>query len=185
MLLTVLFFLYIASLTSAGLHRFFPCVGLSVKPVWPQTKTPVYLISFSRVSFRIWGQCLRGVSDLPLAPPQSLILSSILPSFLCFSSFSFIVFSFEQSLEIFKYLSTLHLFSGVATLSPKSCPSFPPNVGSGSLILFWLVHSLLTSNTFIILQSRTIGWRRNLEKENTLVVEQHHTWQIWGWEDQR
>lgn len=111
--------LYIALLTSAGLHSFFPYVVLSVKQVWPQTKTPVYLISFSRVSFRIWGLCLRGVSDLPLAPPQSLILSSILLSFLCFSSISFIVFSLEQSLEMFQYLSNLHLFSGVATV-PQS-----------------------------------------------------------------
>lgn len=117
MLLTVS--LYIALLASAGLHSFLPCVVLSVKHVWPQTKTLVYLISFSRVSFRIWGLCLRGVSDLPLAPPQSLIFSSILLSFLCFSSISFIVFFLEQSLEIFKYLSTLHLFSGVATVPQR------------------------------------------------------------------
>lgn len=108
------------------------CVALSVKCVWAQRdKKALDLISFSRVSFRIWGLCLRGVSDLPLAPPQCPILSSILPLFLCFSSLPFIAFSLRQSLEISKYLSTLHLCSGV-TAHPQSCPSFPPR----SLIMF-------------------------------------------------
>lgn len=89
-------------------------------------KPRVYLISFSRVSFRIRGLCLRGVSDLPLAPPQSPILSSILLSFLCFSPLYFTAFSLEQSIKIFKIF--IHPSSLPQALSPKSCPSFPPNV---------------------------------------------------------
>lgn len=118
------------------------------------TKTPLCLISFSHVSFRMWGLRPPGVSDLPLARPQSPILSSFLPSSLCFSCLPSIAFALEQSLEIFKYLSTLHLSAGAAAgpsvenPAPRFLPSVSTRQNFYNIFSFSPIQSLLTSGTY-------------------------------------